>query len=153
MTPIAVTLYDGGFLHLLWYTQYCQEFIPRVCPGAGASGVPTPWLRTTFRPERSVLGGPASTTQFSTVPSSFLTSTSPVITTLVLLLFLLSPRRGQGELQTDVAFMAGILYQLLLIGQSPHDEFYAPRFRPSTRVLNCSPVTEVVLIQALPALG
>src|SRR5438445_7723939 len=98
LTPIAVPLYDGGFLHLLWYTQYCQEFIPRVCPGAGASGVPTPWLRTTFRPERSVLGGPASTTQFSTVPSSFLTSTSPVITTLVLLLFLLSPRRGQGEL-------------------------------------------------------
>src|SRR5438128_9951401 len=23
---------------LLWYTQCCQELLPRVCPGAGASG-------------------------------------------------------------------------------------------------------------------
>src|SRR5437879_6484375 len=49
--------------------------------------------------------------------------------------------------------MACILYELLLIGQSPHYKFYAPGPRPSTWVLNCEPVKKMIFIQALPALG
>ena len=49
--------------------------------------------------------------------------------------------------------MARVLYELLLIHQSPHDEFYTPWSRPSTRVLNCEPVKKTVFIQAFPALG
>src|SRR6266700_6073913 len=145
---------DDSILLTIMVHPVLSRVSPACLPGSrGERRVPTPWPRTPFRPERGVPGGPASTAQFSTVPSGFLTSTSPVITTLVLLLFLFSPRRGQGELQTDVAFMAGVLYELLLIGQSPHDEFYAPWFRPSTRVLHGEPVKKVVFIQALPAFG
>src|SRR5260370_28528572 len=49
--------------------------------------------------------------------------------------------------------MAGVLYELLLIGQSPHDELYAPWLRPGTWVLNGEPVKKMVFIEALPALG
>src|SRR5260370_16181786 len=147
---------DDSILLTIMVHPVLSRVPPACLPGSrGKRRVPTPWPRTPFGPERGVPGGPASTAQFSTVPSGFLTSTSLVITTLVLLLllFLFSPRRGQGELQTDVAFMAGILYELLLIGQSPHYEFYAPRFRPSTLVLHGAPVKKVVFIEALPALG
>src|SRR5207253_9787702 len=78
---------------------------------------------------------------------------SLVVPILVLLFFLFSPRSGQRELQTHVAFMACVHYELLLIHQSPHYEFYTPWSRPSTRVLNCEPVKKTVFIQAFPVLG
>src|SRR5258708_26471243 len=49
--------------------------------------------------------------------------------------------------------MARIIYQLLLVRQPPHYDFYAPWPRPGTGVLNGEPVKKVVFIQALPALG
>src|SRR5258708_27568593 len=49
--------------------------------------------------------------------------------------------------------MAGIFYELLLIRQSPHYDFDAPRPRPSTGVLDGEAVKKMVFIQALPALG
>ena len=69
-----------------------------------------------------------------------------------LLLPFLGPCAGQRELQTDVAFVAGIFYELFLIRQSPHYDFDAPKPRPSTGVLDGEAVKKMVFIQALPAL-
>src|ERR1700688_2240124 len=62
-------------------------------------------------------------------------------------------RCGQSELQTDVAFMACGLHQLLLIGQPPEHDFYTIRLRPRSGIVPGKSEKQVRVIQPLVARG
>src|SRR6202043_1075908 len=63
------------------------------------------------------------------------------------------PRCGQSELQTDVAFMACVLHQLLLIRQPPEHDFYAIRLRPRSGIVPGKSEKQMRVIQPLVARG
>jgi hypothetical protein len=77
----------------------------------------------------------------------------PLLLLLLLFFLLFGSGSGQRELEIDVAFVARIFDELLLIRQPPHHEFHAIRFRPGSGIIQRESVKQVRIIQALPALG
>src|ERR1700688_2675164 len=58
---------------------------------------------------------------------------------------------AQSELQTDDAFMACVLHQLLLIRQPPEHDFYAIRLGPRSGIVPGKSEKQVRVIQPLVA--